>query len=82
MTAGLLAKSIPGQRVRRGPGREGVRAAGLSLDFCGPVRVTAERALCRFNKRTREQNVGAKPAEFLDSVQRATGLGVCGRSMN
>ena len=39
------------------------------------------------NKRTREQSVGAKRAEFLDSVQRvqiksSLALGVCGRSTN
>ena len=42
----------------------------LFLDFCGPTRVTAERAPCWFNKHIREQSVGAKPMGLLNSVQR------------
>ena len=39
----------------------------LFLDFCGPTRVTAERAPCWFNKHIREQSVGAKPMGLLNS---------------
>jgi hypothetical protein len=67
---------------------EGVRQRrGCFWIFAVPTRVTAERALCWFNKHIREQSVGAKPMGFLDSVQRVQiksplALGICGRSTN